>query len=699
MSNINFQYPSWFILLCLGLGVLYALMLYYKSNAFRTQSGRLNFWLGLLRFCAVTFLAILLLEPFLRSVQTDAKKPILIVAQDQSESVVAEMDEAEKAAYTEAFQNFSASFDDKYELHQYAFGSEVREEIDFIFEDKVSNISDFLGTIYDLYSNQNLGAVVLATDGIYNEGSNPIYASTKLSVPIYTVALGDTTPSKDLVLKRVFHNKIAYLDDQFSIQIDVGAQNCANTSTRLTVSKVEGGTTRLLHDIPITIDRNDFFSTQEIVLDANESGVQRYRLRLAPIAGEERTVNNVKDIFVDVLDARQKVLILANSPHPDVTALRQNLNTNKNYQVSVAYINDLDVDVKSFDFVILHQLPSFKNNAAPVISLLNANNIPRLYIVGSQTDLLRLNTLQNLVGIVGDGRNTDEVQANLAKEFNLFNLSEKVTDELYRFPPLIAPFGQYRIGANAQPVLFQRIGKIDTRQPLLVLGEYEGIKTGILCAEGVWKWRLFDYLQHQNHDVFEELMGKTIQYLSVKEDKRRFRVSLPNNIIDENEAVIMDAELYNSSYELVNEPDASVVVTDSEGKEFNFTFNKTNNAYTLNAGIFPVGNYRFTAEAFYGGEKLSYSGQFSVQPIQLEAYETTADHNLLRLLSEKYGGEMVYPSNIASLTERIASQETIVPVLYETVKTQSVLNLKWIFFVLLALLTLEWFFRRYFGSY
>ena len=38
--------------------------------------------------------------------------------------------------------------------------------------------------MYDLYSNQNLGAIVLASDGIYNEGSNPVYASTRLGAPI-----------------------------------------------------------------------------------------------------------------------------------------------------------------------------------------------------------------------------------------------------------------------------------------------------------------------------------------------------------------------------------------------------------------------------------------------------------------------------------------------------------------------------------
>ena len=99
------------------------------------------------------------------------------------------------------------------------------------------------------------------------------------------------------------------------------------------------------------------------------------------------------------------------------------------------------------------------------------------------------------------------------------------------------------------------------------------------------------------------------------------------------------------------------------------------------------------------GQQLTYDGQFTVQPIQLEVYETTADHRLLQLLSEKYGGEMIYPAQLSSIAIKIKEKGSVLPVVYETTKTRSVINLKWIFFLLMGLLTFEWFLRRYFGSY
>ncbi len=696
MNNLSFQYPTWYILLCVLLGLICAFVLYYKDKTFKESPSILTWILGAVRFLTVTFLSMLLLSPLLKSLLTETKKPVVVLAQDHSESILADMSAEEKTAYQNNFKALSDALSEDYDLKEYAFGSEVREGVDFNFTDKVSNLSEFLKSLYDLYSNQNLGAVIMATDGIYNEGSNPIYAGTQLSAPIYTVALGDTTPKRDLLVKRIYHNKIAYLGDKFSIQVDVEAKNCVNTNTILKVAKVGGGQPQTF---PIAINKNDFFTTQEVVLNADVAGVQRYRISLNSVANEVSTVNNSKDIFIDVLDARQKILLLANSPHPDISAIKQSISGNKNYEITVKYINDPTVNVAAYDFALLHQLPSKTNDAASVFSTLKSKNIPHLFIVGTQTNLSKLNSQQSVLSIAGDGRNTNDVQAKVAGDFSLYTITDEIKNELPNFAPLLAPFGEFTLGGNAQTLLYQRIGKVDTKYPLLVFGEQDGRKTGVLCAEGIWKWRLFDFLQHQNHAIFDEVMSKSIQYLSLKEDKRKFRVSLNKNIFNENEALFFDAELYNDSYELINTPDASLTITNSEGKEFNFTFNKTANAYSLDAGLFPVGNYNYKGTTFYNGENLNYNGQFSIQPIQLELFETTADHGLLRLLSEKYGGELIYPANVASIASVIKEKGSVKPIIYQTSKTRSVINLKWIFFALIGLLLIEWFLRRYFGAY
>lgn len=699
MESISLQYPAWYLIFCLLLGLAYALVLYYRDKTFREQSENLNRLLGAVRFTAVSIIAILLLSPLLKSIFTESKKPVIVLAQDQSESIPAGTKAETLKKYQEDFNALAENLSADYEVKQLAFGHELKEGINFEYKEKVTNISQLLNGINDLYSNQNLGAIVLATDGIYNEGSNPVYLNSKITAPIYTVALGDTTIRRDVIMKRVFHNRIAYLGDQFSVQADIAAQNCMGTNTTLSVYKIEGENARLLQQIPVNIDRNDFFTTRNLVLNADQGGVQRFRLTLSQVNGEATTANNSKEIFVDVLDARQKVLLLAHSPHPDIAALRQMLSVNKNYEIKVAYINDLKVNVADYDFVVMHQLPALDNDAAAVLNTIRSRKLPVLFIAGTQSNYVRLNQAQSLVSIRVAGRNTNEVQGIPGKDFNLFTVDEELKTNISNFAPLTAPFGEYEVSAKAQVLLYQRIGRVDTKYPLLVMGDENGARVGVLCAEGIWKWRLFDFMQHQNHNFFNELIGKTVQYVSLKDDKRKFRVNLAKNIFNENEPTLFDAELYNDNYELINEPDASLVIINSEGKEFPYTFNKAGKLYALNAGNFPVGNYRFRSTVNSSGENLTYNGQFSVQPIELELYETTADHNLLRLLSDKYSGAVVYPAQVLSVADLIREKASIKPVIYQTAKTRPVINLKWIFFLLLTLLAGEWFLRRYFGGY
>ena len=697
MLNLTFQLPVWYLAFCALAGLLVAGLLYYRSPL--TAPRALVGLMAILRFLGYSLLAALLLAPLLQYLTTDRQEPIVVLAQDVSESVGLQTD---TTAYTAEWRALRDELAGQYDVVEYTFGSGVRQDGELTFGDKKTNLDAVLTEISDLYGNQNLGAVVLATDGIYNEGSNPAYRDLPLSAPVYTVGLGDTTRRRDLLVSRVFHNRIAYLDDQFTIQVDVSARNAAAEATTLTVSRIgEGGSTKL-HTERVTIEGPDFFTTREITLDADRPGVQRYRIAVTTIGNELSTANNQRDIYVDVLDARQKILLLAAAPHPDLGALRQSLAGGQNNEVEIIYADRFTGQVKDYDLVVLHQLPTAVARLTPVLEALRRERVPTLFITGPALPAPILNAAQDLVKVEGAGSQVrgNEVTAQLAPAFSAFTLSEELRRSLPTYPPLTAPFGNFSVSPGATVVLRQRVGRVETAFPLLVVGENGGARTGVLLATGLWQWRLFDFLEYGDHVRFNELVSQLTQYLTVQEDKRRFRVSVAENIFDENEPVQLDAELYNSSYELINDPEARVVITGPGGEEYDYTFTRTANAYTLNAGTLPPGSYRFRAVTDDGsGEALVSEGRFSVQTVELERYALEADHALLRQLSDRYGGALVFPGELAGLGDRITGSSGLKPLLFQTISTRSVVNLKWVFFLLLALFTGEWVLRRWSGGY
>jgi hypothetical protein len=300
--------------------------------------------------------------------------------------------------------------------------------------------------------------------------------------------------------------------------------------------------------------------------------------------------NNVQEIFIDIIDSKQKILILANSPHPDIAALKFAIEDKKNYQVEDFLYNDFKKQVTGYNLVILHQLPSFKNSLSDLIFSINKAKIPLLFIIGVQTDLNTFNKLNTGLSIWSEKKTFNEALPIINKEFVLFSISTDLKKIIGKLPPLNSPFGRYKILNSTNQLFNQKIGSVETQDPLVLFNQNQDLKFGIIAGDGIWRWRMTNYFIEENHNAFNELFHKIIQYLSVKEDKSYFRIYGKNDF-PENENVEFNSEVYNESYELINHPEVEITIINDEGKKYPFVFSKTENSYHLNAGSFPVGTY------------------------------------------------------------------------------------------------------------
>jgi hypothetical protein len=254
------------------------------------------------------------------------------------------------------------------------------------------------------------------------------------------------------------------------------------------------------------IEKTNYFLTKNLVSYTDKPGIYKYKVQCSAIKGENNQFNNSKEFFVEVLDARKKVLILAHSPHPDISAIKESLESNKNYEVKIKYPKDPLDKLEELSLVVFHQLPNTSTDLTGILSRLDAMKISRIFIIGQQTEISIFNQKQNLVKITGNNRNSNESQAIYSDLFNSFTLLPSTLINLNRYPPLTAPFGNYQLESNANVLLYQRIGKVDTKFPLWVFGENGGIKTLVICGEGIWKWKLNDYVQSNNFNSFYEIL-------------------------------------------------------------------------------------------------------------------------------------------------------------------------------------------------
>ena len=279
-AGLRLDYPAWFILLCLLAGAVYAFGLYYRSRLVDKDAGHPGFWryvLMGLRFVLVSLLAFLLLGPLVRTTYNESEDPIILVGLDNSESIKEHWKLTDSAQYHNALDDLITGLSKDYEVRTFTIGDELLQDGDLNYSDKVTDLSTGLRDLTDLYLNRNVGAIILATDGIYNKGNSPVYGIGNLSAPIYSIALGDTIPKKDLWVRKVYHNKIAYLNDQFGIRIDIGAYNLTGSETQVTVSRLLRNGTEKVYSGRQVINAENFESTIDVVINAKAVGVQAYQ--------------------------------------------------------------------------------------------------------------------------------------------------------------------------------------------------------------------------------------------------------------------------------------------------------------------------------------------------------------------------------------------------------------------------------------
>lgn len=116
-------------------------------------------------------------------------------------------------------------------------------------------------------------------------------------------------------------------------------------------------------------------------------------------------------------------------------------------------------------------------------------------------------------------------------------------------------------------------------------------------------------------------------------------------------------------------------------------------------GIPGARRYRYDANVLVGDKRYSATGRFSVTPIQAEREETVADHALMFNLAGKNGGAAFSRDQLDMLADTLLKREDIRTVSYSRIRLEDLIQVKWIFFLLMGLLAAEWFIRKRSGLY
>ncbi|RPG58824.1 MAG: hypothetical protein CBD51_004210 [Flavobacteriales bacterium TMED191] len=673
---------------CFFLSFFLSFLLYRKHTSLNNVSNLIRTLLFLVRFCIFFLLFLFLFNPKLKRETKVEESPKIVFLQDNSFSIIL----GDDSLY---FKNDYLVFLDslfsnsRLDIDVFSFDQSFKKGF-LDFSGDLTNMSNILEHVSEIYSNQNVGAYILASDGIYNQGLNPLYLKNKYNAPLYTLLIGDTTARKDLLISKIKTNKLSYLGNSFPVEINIQALQMKGLEFHVKVfENTDSEFKKPLFIKKFSIDKSSYDEKIHFFISPKSPGLKSYSVYLESNTDEYNLFNNQDVFHVDIMDDRKKILILYGNHHPDITAIKHSLESFDQYQVETEWVKNFQPsinDYKRYSLIILHQVSELIG-----VEGIDLYDFPVWYIIGKNSDLALLNQSQNIVKFNNSNLDFEFSNFALNDNFSTFNLSDSLVDFLSYSSSLLVPFLVPEVNSLTDVLLNKQIGSINTNKPILFFAKNQQ-KSAYLLGEGLWRLKLNDTYLNNSNLLFNSFISKIVQSLLSDDNKKRLHINY-NSIQYSNSRISFEGEFYNRNFELINFPELNLEIIDSIGDSYNYKFNRFSSSYYLDV-LLSEGSYNFIAKSELNNKVFTDTGSFIVLKPNFESKNTIANFDLLNNLARLNNGYATSIDSLDNLFQNIQQSPNFKVSTYIENSFKSLINFQSLLLLLLLLLFIEWSVRR-----
>ena len=686
MFSVSFS----FLILIATVSFLLSFFLYFFNERKHNDISFINkLFLFFFRFISFFLILLFTLNPYIESKVQISEKPTLVIFQDNSMSIPSNKDSLfYKTDYIELIESFISKIENKYNVEFLLFGENIRRD-SISFTDKFSDIGSIFDYSEDVFSNINIGSYILLSDGIYNKGQNPEYLGKILNAPLHIVALGDTNKVKDVFIHSVNNNNIGFPGNELPVEINLKAYNLKDEKVNLTVKAKNN----IVFQKVIEIEEEDFIKSVFFYVKSFKTGLNKFDISVSPTSfkSENNTDNNYSSFYIDIVDNEKNILMLYDFPHPDVSALKSSIQLDQQYNISVYSNADFKKNIFDYDLVILYQCELNYD----VISKLNKKNIPIWYIIGSESNLSRLNELQKTISFKVGSNEFNDIYASYEESFQKFKLDDNVIEMINSSPPLLST-ENFEIKSDVKVLIGKKNQNNERKNPIWFFSKNN--KDCFFISEGIWRWKLNNFLKKSNHDNFNSIIIQIVKNLLINKNKGGLKFNNKPSY-EFGESIIINAQFYNENLEFISNNEIEFVLKDDDSNKFYYSFLTIGENYYLNLGELKPGNYQFTISTQHDNRNFIKKGSFVVENSFIENKITLANHELLYNIALQNNGLFFQLSDFKNIENELLESGYFKPIIHYEYERQPLINSIFPLIFILFFLFAEWFFRKRFIGY
>lgn len=707
--SLSFSYNG--VYFFIGLILLASYTVYMYRYTLPPVSSAKKTILVLLRIFALIFLIFIIFEPVATIVKKVILQPVNMVFIDDSHSMTIE-DGTQRIENAKRFVDGLNSNNLIGSSRLYTFGSKITA----LSYDSLSGLgfsegnTDF-AAIFSFIKNKNdnIASVSIISDGVITEGTNPVFTAEKLNIPVFTVGVGDTTKRNDVLIKNVLHNELIYAGTPTIISATILNKGFGNKPA--TISLYENGKLLDQRTVNLFVDgtQNETFS-----YTPDTGGEKKLTIEITNLEGEFTFENNKRVFYINVLTNKVKILIIAGSPSPDLSFVKNSLEEDKNLSVKsltqVAagrfiekYTSSTELD--SAQIIFLLGFPTKETTTellSKVREAISLKGKPFFLLFENNTDFVRLRSLQPELPFIiqnidgGFSEVQPVVQSSENENPLIRNNSRNPADAWNNLPPVFMTNSDISAKPESEVVVKAKMNNVAINTPLIVSRRL-GIKRSVsVLAGGIWRWKLQTATKQLN--LFDSFINNSVKWLRSFEEQKQVTVKTTKKLYALGEPVEFTAEVYDASYNPVSDAEVKVSIRHT-GKTDEIILNSVGSG--LYEGTYQTsvtGDFAFSGSASRNNKKLGTDGgSFNIGEVDIEMLNPPMDYEFMSSLASNTGGRFFYYQDMNELYPILKNIRQNASKEKTEISEIRLWSNEWLLIIVIVLLGVEWFIRKQSG--
>jgi len=657
-----------------------------------------------LRALGIFLVGLLLLEPLFSryTERTIGDRLGLII--DLSSSMA--MTDRGSARYAEADSLLAAALPEALRLNFYGFADTVSRLKGFpdaaAFIGQATNIANAL-TIPPLEDGDDLGALLIITDGAGNVGRDPLEAASTINLPVYSLVVGGGIGARDVFISKVDNPAVGYTNTEFTVEVEFG--NYGYQGQLANIELREGQ--RVLSSTRVTLPADGALAKAEYKIAISDEGAKTFKAIISNFEGETYAANNARSFTIKFLKDKIKILMLASSLNWELSFLTKALSEDSHFDIQTAIAgrqgnvraSDMPANLetwKKIDLIIALDA-SARSVGAQLTNIEAAVGAGTgfLYIAGARSRIARFGDWDKILPVKANARSVV-----IDGEFFPIQSAQPVARAIAeidglnweRQPPLKSAITGFDMDAGAF-VLLQFSDDRGNRMPVLVAGRQARAKAAVITGFPWWPRYFRSATTNPERKLIEKFWSNLVRWLVTREDLEQFNFASDKPIYKLGEPVSFSATLFDANYNLLDGATIDVSISDTADAEREFRLTGTRDGNY--AGIFgspAAGKYIYKALAKHQRDTVGVvEGSFMIEPFSLEMENPGANRALMEQIASITGGKSYTADNFANIADDLKLKTRSSEIFSEVRLTGNTLAL----ILMISAFALEWAIRKF----